>query len=80
MSGISGMQILDNNDLRVRARKKQLVQLRRDVLEKQLKEIKKLISDQLERDSSFYDKYADAPLIGLALKNAYIRKFPCVDK
>tara|TARA_Y100001960_G_scaffold140564_1_gene148812 strand:- start:780 stop:1133 length:354 start_codon:yes stop_codon:yes gene_type:complete len=45
-----------------------------------IKEIKKLISDQLERDSSFYDKYADAPLIGLALKNAYIRKFPCVDK
>ncbi len=40
-------------------------------------EIKKMINKQLERDSAFYSKYEDAPLIGLALKNAYIRNFPC---
>jgi len=42
-----------------------------------ISQIKKLINVQLERDNTFYSKYKDAPLIGLALKNAYVRNFPC---
>ena len=40
-------------------------------------EIKRLINEQLKRDSSFYAKYENEPLIGLALKNAFVRNFPC---
>tara|TARA_Y100001949_G_scaffold115443_1_gene98115 strand:- start:104 stop:478 length:375 start_codon:yes stop_codon:yes gene_type:complete len=42
-----------------------------------INETKKLINEQLEIDSAFYLKYHDAPLIGLALKNAYLQNFPC---
>ena len=43
-------------------------------------EIKKLINEQIERDNSFFEKYQDAPLVGLAMKNAYVRNFPCSGK
>ena len=42
-----------------------------------INETKKLINEQLEIDSAFYQKYQDAPLVGLALKNAYLQNFPC---
>ena len=42
-----------------------------------INETKKLINEQLEIDSTFYQKYQDAPLVGLALKNAYLQNFPC---
>ncbi len=45
-----------------------------------LTEMKKMINDQLKKDESFYSKYEDAPLIGLALKNAYVQNFPCLNQ
>ena len=38
------------------------------------------LNEQIERDNSFFEKYQDAPLVGLAMKNAYVRNFPCSDK
>ncbi len=42
-----------------------------------INEMKKMIVEQLKRDDAFYSKYEDAPLLGLALKNAYMQNFPC---
>tara|TARA_Y100000741_G_scaffold359386_1_gene339958 strand:+ start:48 stop:395 length:348 start_codon:yes stop_codon:yes gene_type:complete len=36
-----------------------------------------LIDKELNENTSFYTKYRDAPLLGLALRNAYIASFPC---
>ena len=46
-------------------------------LELSADQLRKFIDKELERNSSFYDKYKDAPLLGLALRNAYIDNFPC---
>ena len=40
-------------------------------------QLKALINKEIEENKSFYTKYSDAPLIGLALRNAYISNFPC---
>ena len=40
-------------------------------------QLRKFIDIELEQNFSFYDKYKDAPLLGLALRNAYIDNFPC---
>jgi len=42
-----------------------------------IKQLKKLINDELQLQEQFYGKYSDAPLVGLALKNALISNFPC---
>lgn len=39
--------------------------------------LKKLIVKEINDNSEFYNKYVDAPLIGLALRNAYQDNFPC---
>jgi len=36
-----------------------------------------MIDKEINENLSFYSKYGDAPLIGLALRNAYISEFPC---
>jgi len=36
-----------------------------------------MIDKEINENISFYSKYGDAPLIGLALRNAYISEFPC---
>ena len=36
-----------------------------------------LIDKEIEENKSFYNKYKDAPLLGLALRNAYMSNFPC---
>ena len=46
-------------------------------LELSANQLRKFIDKELEQNSSFYDKYKDAPLLGLALRNAYIDNFPC---
>ena len=43
-----------------------------------IKQIKKLIDEELQHQEQFYAKYSDAPLVGLALKNAFISNFPCI--
>ena len=40
-------------------------------------QIRRLIDKEIMENNSFYTKYKDAPLIGLALRNAYISTFPC---
>ncbi|MBS82684.1 MAG: hypothetical protein CMD65_00935 [Gammaproteobacteria bacterium] len=40
-------------------------------------EIKKMINEELEIRKSFYQKYKKEPLLGLALRNAFTRNFPC---
>tara|TARA_B100000945_G_C20222734_1_gene521364 strand:+ start:160 stop:507 length:348 start_codon:yes stop_codon:yes gene_type:complete len=40
-------------------------------------EIKKMIDEELNMRDSFYSKYKDEPLIGLALRNSFARNFPC---
>ena len=42
-----------------------------------VKQLKKFIDKELIKENTFYDKYQDAPLLGLALRNAYIIQFPC---
>lgn len=42
-----------------------------------VKQLKKFINKELIKENTFYDKYQDAPLLGLALRNAYISNFPC---
>ena len=42
-----------------------------------VKQLKKFIDKELIKENTFYDKYQDAPLLGLALRNAYITQFPC---
>ena len=39
--------------------------------------LRSLVNKEIEDNISFYTKYNDAPLIGLALRNAYISNFPC---
>ena len=39
--------------------------------------LRSLIDIEIEENISFYSKYGDAPLIGLALRNAYISEFSC---
>ena len=39
--------------------------------------LRSLIDIEIEENISFYSKYGDVPLIGLALRNAYISEFPC---
>ena len=41
------------------------------------KQIRRLIDKEIMENNSFYTTYKDAPLIGLALRNAYISTFPC---
>ena len=41
------------------------------------KQLKKFIDEEITTENMFYDKYQDAPLLGLALRNAYISHFPC---
>ncbi len=41
------------------------------------KDLKRLIDSELIDNKSFYDKYNYAPLLGLALRNAYLSNFPC---
>ena len=40
-------------------------------------QLRHLIDKEIGENSSFYTKYKDAPLLGLALRNAYIASFPC---
>ena len=42
-----------------------------------VKQLKKFIDKELIKKNIFYDKYQDAPLLGLELRNAYISHFPC---
>ena len=44
------------------------------------KQLRLLIDKEIEENSSFYTKYKDVPLLGLALRNAYIASFPCDDQ
>ena len=39
--------------------------------------LRSMIDMEIEENISFYSKYGDAPLVGLALRNAYISEFPC---
>tara|TARA_B100001564_G_C20300433_1_gene516672 strand:- start:67 stop:414 length:348 start_codon:yes stop_codon:yes gene_type:complete len=41
------------------------------------KQLRLLIDKEIEENSSFYTQYKNAPLLGLALRNAYIASFPC---
>ena len=41
------------------------------------KQLRKIINDEIETNNRFYSKYKDVPLLGLALRNGYISKFPC---
>ncbi len=40
-------------------------------------QLRSLINKEIQENNSFYNKYKDAPLLGLALRNAYIENFPC---
>ena len=40
-------------------------------------QLRSLINKEIQENNSFYNKYKDAPLLGLALRNAYITNFPC---
>ena len=40
-------------------------------------QLRSLINKEIQENNSFYNKYKDAPLLGLALRNAYIQNFPC---
>ena len=40
-------------------------------------QLRGLIDKEIKENISFYSKYKDAPLIGLALRNAYMSEFPC---
>ena len=40
-------------------------------------QLRSLINKEIQDNNSFYNKYKDAPLLGLALRNAYISNFPC---
>jgi len=40
-------------------------------------QLRSLINKEIQENNSFYNKYKDAPLLGLALRNAYIANFPC---
>ena len=42
-----------------------------------IKQLKRFIDKEIIKENTFYDKYQDAPLLGLALRNAYISYFPC---
>jgi len=39
--------------------------------------LKSLIIAEINNNPDFYTKYSEAPLIGLALRNAYQDNFPC---
>ena len=39
--------------------------------------LKSLIITEINNNPDFYNKYSEAPLIGLALRNAYQDNFPC---
>ena len=39
--------------------------------------LKSLIITEINNNPGFYNKYSEAPLIGLALRNAYQDNFPC---
>ena len=40
-------------------------------------QLRSLINKEIQENNSFKNKYKDAPLLGLALRNAYIANFPC---
>ena len=40
-------------------------------------QLRSLINKEIQENNSFYNKYKAAPLLGLALRNAYIENFPC---
>ncbi len=42
-----------------------------------LKQLKKIIDQEIQNNVRFYSKYKDAPLVGLALRNGYIANYPC---
>ena len=42
-----------------------------------LKQLNKIIGQEIQDNNRFYMKYKSAPLVGLALRNAFISKFPC---
>ena len=42
-----------------------------------LKQLNKIISQEIQDNNRFYIKYKDAPLVGLALRNGYISTYPC---
>ncbi len=39
--------------------------------------LKKFLREEIARNTSFYKKYENEPLIGLAFRNAYLQRFPC---
>ena len=41
------------------------------------KQLRKMIDEEISNNKAFYDKYNAAPLLGLAIRNAYISNFPC---
>lgn len=41
------------------------------------KQLRAMIDAEIDDNISFYTKYSDAPLLGLALRNAYVSSFSC---
>ena len=41
------------------------------------KQLRGMIDAEIKDNISFYTKYSDAPLLGLALRNAYVSRFLC---
>ena len=41
------------------------------------KQLRGIIDAEIRDNNTFYSKYSDAPLLGLALRNAYLSNFPC---
>ncbi|MBK47158.1 MAG: hypothetical protein CMD82_04895 [Gammaproteobacteria bacterium] len=39
--------------------------------------LKKFLKEEITKNQSFYRKYENEPLVGLAFRNAYIERFPC---
>ena len=46
-------------------------------IELSAKFMKNLIAEEIRGNASFYEKYEYEPLIGLAMRNALLEKFPC---
>ena len=42
-----------------------------------LRQLNKIISQEIQDNNRFYKKYKNAPLVGLALRNGYIANYPC---
>ena len=41
------------------------------------KQLREMIDAEIDENISFYTKYSDAPLLGLALRNSYLSLFSC---